>query len=85
MACVLSEGLASGWEGLEEMSNQHLVTNYWDLENNVFKSEPDDFILPEDDGGGQRQRDADLRAEIKRIQNVLDKALKNPLFKKQAD
>ena len=46
------------------MSNKHLVTNYWDLENNVFKSEPDDFILPpdEDDGGEQRQRDIDNKA-----------------------
>ena len=61
------------------------MTNYWDLENNVFKPEPDDFILPEDDGGKQRQRDTDLKAEIKRIQDVLDKALKNSLFKKQAD
>ena len=38
---------------------QHLVTHWQDIENNVFKSEPDDFILPEDDGGEQRQRDAD--------------------------
>ena len=61
------------------------MRDWRDIENNVFKSEPDDFILPEDDGGKGRQRDTDLKAEIKRIQDVLDKALKNSLFKKQAD
>ena len=64
---------------------KHLVLDYWDLENNVFKPEPDDFILPEDDGGEGRQRDTDLKTEIKRIQKALDKALKNSLFQKQAD
>ncbi len=64
---------------------KHLITHWQDVENNVFKPEPDDFILPEDDGGEGRQRDTDLKAEIKRIQEVLDKALKNPLFKHQAD
>ena len=66
---------------------KHLITDYWDLENSVSIGDPDDFILPpdQDDGGEQRQRDTDLKAEIKRIQAVLDKALKNPLFKPQAD
>jgi len=45
----------------------HLVTNYWDLENNVARMEPDIFILPEDDGGEGRQRDTDLNDELKRI------------------
>ncbi len=56
---------------------KHLVTNYWDLENNVFKDEPDDFILPEDDGGEQRQRDTDLNAELKRITREQIKVLEN--------
>ena len=57
-----------------------------DTENNVSIGDPDDFILPEDDDGGEaRQRETDLKAEIKRIQAVVDKALKNPLFKHQAD
>ncbi len=59
------------------MSNKHLVTNYWDLENNVFKPEPDDFILPEDDGGEGRQRDTDLNAELRRITREQIKVLEN--------
>ena len=65
---------------------KHLITHWQDVENNVFKPEPDDFILPEDDDGGEgRQRDADFRAEVRRIQEGLEKALKNPLAQRQAD
>ena len=49
------------------MSNKHLMRDWRDIENNVFKPEPDDFILPEDDGEEQRQRDTDLNAELRRI------------------
>ena len=65
----------------------HLQTNYWDLENNVFRGDPDDFILPEDDDElyeRQRQRDIDFDAEVKRIQEVLQRARQNPLFRHQA-
>ncbi|HEC62677.1 MAG TPA: hypothetical protein ENI27_10570 [bacterium] len=65
---------------------KHLITHWQDVENNVFKPEPDDFILPEDDDGGEgRQRDADFNAEVKRIQEVLKNARQNSLFKHQAD
>ena len=66
---------------------QHLITHWQDVENNVSIGDPDDFILlpDQDDGGEQRQLDADLKAEIKRIQKALDNALKNPLFQKQAN
>ena len=67
------------------MSNKHLMRDWRDIENNVFKPDPDDFILPENDGGEGRQRGADFRTEVKRIQEVLDKSMKNSLFKKQAD
>ena len=56
---------------------KHLVTNYWDLENNVFKPEPDDFILPEDDGGEDRQRETDLNAELRRITREQIEILEN--------
>jgi len=56
---------------------KHLITDWRDIENNVFKDEPDDFILPEDDGGEQRQREADFNAEMKRIQKALKKALES--------
>ena len=62
---------------------KHLEQNWQDIENNVFKPEPDEYILPEDDGGEQRQRDADFKAEVKRIQDGLKKALKNSLAKRQ--
>ena len=64
---------------------KHLEQNWMDVDNNVARMEPDDFILPEDDGGEGRQRDADFRAEVRRIQEGLKKALKNPLAKRQAD
>ncbi len=66
---------------------KHLITDYWDVDNNVARMEPDDFILPEDDddGGEERQRDADFRAEVRRMQEALKKALKNPLAQRQAD
>ena len=71
---------------------KHLTKDWMDTENPVSIGDPDDFILrkDDDDGGEGRQTDADVRAEtlrneIKRIQEVLDKALKNPLFKHQAD
>ncbi len=58
-----------------------------DIENNVFRGDPDDFVLPkdDDDGGEGRQRGADFRAEVRRIQEGLEKALKNPLAQRQAD
>ena len=65
---------------------QHLVTHWQDIDNHM-KGDPDDFKLPpdDDDGGEGRQRDADFRAEVRRIQEVLKQARQNPLFKKQAD
>ena len=65
----------------------HLQTNYWDLENNVFRSDLDDFILPEDEDAQYekwRQQDIDLDAEVKRISDW-NRSLTNPLLKKQAD
>ena len=56
---------------------QHLITHWQDEENNVFKPEPDDFILPEDDGGEQRQRDTDLNEELRRITREQIKVLEN--------
>ena len=63
---------------------KHLEQNWMDVDNNVARMEPDDFILPEDDGGEQRQRDTDLKAEIKRISDW-NRSLTNPLLKKQAE
>jgi len=66
----------------------HLVTNYWDVENNVaLKGDPDDFIVPKDDDDGekQRQRITDFNTEVRRIQEVLKRARQNPLFQHQAD
>ncbi len=64
----------------------HLIPHWMDTDNHM-KGDPDDFIMPkdDDDGGEGRQRDADFRAEVRRIQEVLDKSLKNSLFKHQAD
>ena len=65
---------------------KHLITNWQDTENPVSIGDPDDFILPEDDDGGEgRQRDADFRAEVRRMQKALKNALKNPLAQRQAD
>ena len=57
----------------------HLVTDYWDLENSVSIGDPDDFILTkdEDDGGEQRQKDTDLNAELRRITREQIKVLEN--------
>ncbi len=65
---------------------KHLITHWQDVENNVFKDEPDDFILPEDDDGGEeRQRDTDLNRELKSITKELDRLMKLQFAKKQAD
>ena len=56
---------------------KHLITHWQDVENNVFKDEPDDFILSEDDGGEGRQRDTDLNAELRRITREQIKVLEN--------
>jgi len=64
----------------------HLEQNWMDTENNVFRGDPDDFILPEEDAyEKQRQRDIDFDAEVKRIQEVLKKARQNSLFQHQAN
>ena len=66
---------------------QHLITDWRDTENNVFRGDPDDFILPEDDDElyeRQRQRDIDFDAEVRRIQKALKRARQNPLFQHQA-
>jgi len=66
---------------------QHLVTHWQDIENNVFKPEPDEYILPEDEDAQyekQRQHDIDLEAEVKRISDW-NRSLTNPLLKHQAD
>ena len=65
----------------------HLEQNWMDTENNVFRGDPDDFILPEDDDElyeRQRQRGIDFDAEVKRIQEVLKRARQNSLFQHQA-
>lgn len=65
---------------------RHLVQNDQDIENNVFKGDPDDFILPEDElvveephDRHEQQRIDDkaiedlrkaLRKEIKRIARI---------------
>ena len=56
---------------------QHLEQNWQDVDNNVARMEPDNFILPEDDGGEGRQRDTDLNAELKRITREQIKVLEN--------
>ena len=63
----------------------HLIPHWMDIDNHM-KGNPDDFVLPkdDDDGGEGRQRDADFRAEVRRMQKALKKALKNPLAQRQA-
>ena len=64
----------------------HLIPHWMDTDNHM-KGDPDDFIMPkdDDDGGEGRQKDLDLETEVRRLQEILKKSLKNPLFQKQAD
>jgi len=66
----------------------HLQQNPMDIENNMLKGSPDDFILPKDDDDGQlwRQQEADnRRLELERITRELDKFLKLTMCKRQAE
>ena len=65
---------------------KHLIPHWMDIENSVSIGDPDDFILPEDDDGGeQRQADTDLNRELKSITKELDRLMKLQFAKKQAD